>query len=113
MLPQKHKLKKEDFNGFQRWKTAQSPHLTLRIKTASRGELSRFAFVVAKKISKKSVTRNKLKRFGYRAVGEIIKDAPNGFLCAFFFRGAGADKLSYKTVREETLFLLKKVGFLP
>ena len=112
MLPQKHKLKKEDFVGFQRWKSLQSPHLTLRTKEAPQGKPSKFSFVVSKKVNKKSAARNKLKRFGYRAAGEALKKTNAAAFCVFLLRSADAEHLSYEKMREEVFFLLKKAGVL-
>ncbi len=112
MLPKKHKLKRKDFSGFQRWKSFQSPHLTLRTKEAPQGDPSKFSFVVSKKISKKSTTRNKLKRFGSRATEEIVTNTAPGVFCAFFFKGGGAELLSYEKIKEEVFFLLKKAGVI-
>lgn len=63
MLPQRNRLKKNrDFKKlFEKGKSSKEDFLYLKVKKNNL-ESSRFAFVVSKKISKKAVIRNKIKR---------------------------------------------------
>lgn len=45
---------------------------------------SKISFSVSKKVSKSAVVRNKLRRFGYRAVRDIIKTIDNHIIIFYF-----------------------------
>jgi len=72
----------------RRGKVFHSPHLTLRAlkQEESCKEWAQFAFVVSKKVAKKAVERNILKRKGYDAAHKIIKKTKPCFLCVFFLK---------------------------
>ncbi len=88
-----------------------SANLSLRVTKTQKG-LSKFSFVVSKKVSKSAVVRNLLRRRGYSALQSALdreKISTGGFLGAFFFK-KGADKLDFKSIQSEVVFLLKKGG---
>ena len=75
MLPKENRLKKrEDFNNvFKKGKTTAGKLIFLKA-LKNNLNISRFGFVISVKISKKAVTRNKIKR----QLREIIKrNLPN------------------------------------
>lgn len=92
-----------------------SQNLSLRVMKTQKG-LSKFSFVVSKKVSKSAVVRNLLRRRGYSvlkdSIGKDSKDTMNtGVVGAFFFK-KGAEKLGFSELQEETVFLLKKAKVL-
>ena len=113
MLPKKQKLTKLDFSLFKkRGKILHSHHLTLTVYEAAQTKNNKFSFVVSKKVSKKSVVRNKLKRAGYdtiRSFGARIKE--KGVSCVFFLKN-GAEKTTSGQLSDEVSELLKKAGVL-
>jgi len=113
MLPAKYKIKKTTFPLLmRRGKIFHSPHLTLRAFKQEEPckERARFAFVVSKKVAKKAVERNTLKRKGYDAVHNIIKKTKPCFLCAFFLKKN--DISSRGELEKEINNLLKSAGVL-
>ena len=86
-----------------------SPHLTLRVYSTPHMVHSRFSFIVSKKVSKKSVTRNKLKRIGYRAIKLVSPDIKNGVSCLFFLK-SGAEQVPHDQLSKEMVDILKKSG---
>lgn len=78
-------------------------------KPESAKKSSRFAFSVSKKVSNKAVVRNKLRRRGYEAVGELISQVKSGFLAVFVLK-KGAEKLKFEEYKKEIKGLLIKSG---
>ena len=69
----------------ERAKTLISPFFVLKL--CENGETaSRFAFVIAKKIDKKAVIRNKIKREMSKGVEKIINDINKGYDFIFIAR---------------------------
>jgi ribonuclease P protein component len=66
-----------------------------------------FAFVVSKKVSKKAVIRNLLKRRGRKVIQDIKGRTKEGFSYIFFFQ-KGASDIDLKSIKEEMLSLLKQ-----
>lgn len=71
-------------------------------------DFPRYAFVVPKKISKKAVDRNKLKRRGYG----IIRSIPlSGGLGVFLYKKEGV-KVSFEEIKKDINILLKKAKLI-
>lgn len=66
-------------------KTFRNNLFLLKI-TESKEPQSRFCFSVSKKVSKKAVTRNKLRRSGYRFVEKHLSGVQSGVLAIFYFK---------------------------
>lgn len=67
---------------------------------------SRFAFVTSKKAASKAVARNRLRRFGYRAVADNLHLFPDARAYLFSFKPASAH-LSRGDITKDILNLLK------
>ncbi len=91
-------------------KTHHSPHLSLKIYIASE-EILAISFVVSKKIAKKAVTRNLLKRRGRAILQKAVVHIHKPHIGAFFFK-KGAEKLSFHELEEEITQLLKKARII-
>jgi len=72
---------------------------------------SRFAFVVGTKVSKESVTRNRLKRRMREVVRLHFSSVRDGFDVMLSAK-TGADKLPYVCIEEELIGLLLQSGVL-
>ena len=93
-------------------KTFSSSNMYMRVAYLNeRLRESRFSFVVSKKVVKKAVSRNKLRRIGYNVVQKKITNIHKGFLVVFFFK-KNILKLSKRSIEQEIIFLLKKANLL-
>jgi len=73
------KLKRADFNNlFKKGKTIAGKLVFLKLKK-NKQKLSRFAIVVGLKVSKKSTTRNKIKRQLKEIIGKSANNIKSGF----------------------------------
>ena len=74
-------------------------------------EVSRFAFVVSTKVSKKAVVRNKLKRQMREIVHEAVKDMKQGIDVVVMARKESVD-MEFGVMKESLRKALKKAGLL-
>ncbi len=90
-------------------KVFHSPLLSMRIGLGDTS-LSRFSFVVSKKIDKRATKRNALRRRAYVAfaLSPVIK--PN--LIILFFPKKGCEVLSLPILKQQLEELIKKAGVL-
>ncbi|MDD5068160.1 MAG: ribonuclease P protein component [Candidatus Pacebacteria bacterium] len=89
-----------------------SPHLTLRVLAVSLQIKSRFAVSVSKKVAKRAVARNLLKRRLLSIIQEVLKETRPDSNGIFFYKSGGAE-LTFSALKEEALSLLKKSRILP
>lgn len=73
------------------------------IKNSTHG--NRFCFSVSKKVSKKAVMRNKMRRAGYRFLSDIINDIKPDTLGIFSFKRVPKDN---KEIEDSLNSILKK-----
>ncbi len=71
-------------------------------------EIRRYAFVVPKKIAKKAVDRNKLKRRAYNIIRSLPTKNSSGI---FFYKKNGIDA-SYLDIKNDIIFILKKTKII-
>ena len=83
-------------------KNISTPFFSLRIEKNDQN-LNRFAFIVSKKIDKRAVIRNSLKRKLRSCIEEIFDNIQKGYDFVFYPKS-----LLIKTEREEVLTELKK-----
>lgn len=108
MLSSEHRLrKKKDIDAvFKRGKFFREQFLSLKLKKNNLPH-SRFAFIVGKKVSKKAVERNKVKRRLREATREQISDIKEGYdIIVMSF--PGAHQKSFTEVKKATNRLYKK-----
>lgn len=112
MLPRKYRLTAEkDFNRiFKRGRSVSGKGVGLKV-APNRLEVSRFAFVVSTKISKKAVVRNKLKRQMREVVCEVLEDIKKGMDVVVMARKDAADA-EFSILKDSLLKVLKKAGVL-
>lgn len=106
MLPKGKRLTRSDFKLLNLEKTFyHSPHFTLRLSRSAKGV--KVGVSVSKKISKKAVVRNKIRRRAYSALREIFKEIKPGMY--LLIARSGVEKTKGDSLREELVSLFKKV----
>ncbi|MFA5080217.1 MAG: ribonuclease P protein component [Candidatus Paceibacterota bacterium] len=112
MLPLKNRLKrKKDFeNVFAGGKTAKTRYFFLKaIKTG--GLDSRIGFIASKKVSKKAVERNRIKRLFREAVRFDIARIKPGYDLVFIILNSAKEK-GLTEIKKEIEFILGENGLL-
>ena len=110
MLPQKNRLKKEkDFkNVSQKGRVLKEGPIFLKF-SRNKKEINRVGFVVSKKISKKAVTRNKIKRRMREAAKSDWGELEKGY-DLIFFSSPGIEELDFAEISRLISNLIKKAG---
>ena len=115
MLPKNRRISRADFKKLegerQRGRAYHSPLLSLFLYQKLSNTPSQFAFSVSKKVSKKAVVRNKLRRRGYASVQSVIQNIKPGYAVVFSFKKEAAEK-DFQTTKAEIVGLLNKAGIL-
>jgi ribonuclease P protein component len=113
MLPKQNRLKKKkDFElAFKKGKSFKDGFLALRA-AQNNLEISRFAFVVSKRVSKKAVVRNKIRRRLSSVAEKEIKNIKNG-LDVVFIALPGIEKKEFLEIKATVyaLFTKAKINF--
>lgn len=94
MLPQNRRIPRKMFSLLQnKAKMFRNKLFLLRFvfKNEPMSRNSRFCFSVSKKVAKKAVVRNKLRRAGYRLLKNHIPEIKQEILAVFSFREAPKD----------------------
>lgn len=110
VLPKKYRLtKKKDFEKVFKCGYFFSEKF-LSVKVAKNGlSLSRFGFIVSLKVSKKAVTRNKIKRQLREVIKLHLKDAKMGFDIVVMAKPEITGK-KYQEIEQALLGTLGKTG---
>ncbi|MFA5075994.1 MAG: ribonuclease P protein component [Patescibacteria group bacterium] len=114
MLPSAYRLsaEKEIDSAFKQGKISFSKLFTIKFKMTNRHE-PRFCFIVGNKVSKKSSTRNLLKRRLRAMVWlNIAKIKPSQDIIIITKAGSGVLTKTYQELEQELLWLLKKAGLI-
>ncbi len=106
MLPKKKRVKKAIFRVLMREGKIFSTELFLFYFKKS--EFPQYAFIAPKNIFKNGVTRNKFRRIGYNILRSIPIKSGSG---VFVFKKQSII-MAQPEIKENILFILKKVGFL-
>ena len=72
------------------------------------GEEKRYSFVVSKKISKKAVIRNLIKRRARHVIKNNLTSIKTGYAIVFFFNKKEVVGLSFNQIEQDILKVLKK-----
>ncbi|MCK4891176.1 MAG: ribonuclease P protein component [Candidatus Pacebacteria bacterium] len=112
MLKKEFRLRKQkDFeNVFNKGVYFSEKFLVLKISENSLS-FSRFGFIVSKKVSKRAVDRNRVKRLMSESIRLSQKKIKSGFDVVFITRGGIIDK-SFEEVKGSVEKLLKRSGLL-
>jgi len=112
MLPKKRRVERDSFPSFSsNIKSLHGKNLSLRVFSKKGSDKTKFSFIVSKKVCARANKRNLLKRRGYSAVKDIIKNIKNGFVCVFFFKKTSVGA-PYVEIEEDIIYLLKKAKVL-
>ena len=112
MLPKQNRLKnKRDFNGVFKHSRGYRDNFLLLKARKNDLAFSRFGIVVSKKVSKKAVVRNKIRR---RLSGIIKKDLAKikKGVDVVLVASPGLEKEKFEKLEEEMKRILKKAGIL-
>ena len=109
MLPKINRLKKKrDFEiVFEKGKSSRDNFLALRA-APNNSEISRFGFIVSKKISKKAVVRNKIRRRLSFAIEQEIKNIKKG-VDVILVALPGIEKKEFSEIQEAVKGALNRV----
>ena len=109
MLSRKNRINTELFKEvLKNGRVHNFNFFSLRVLKLPPQDENRFAFVAPKKIFKKAVQRNLLRRRGYNAVkNEFGKSASS--LAAVFFLKKGAEELNFEDFKNEIKIALRKI----
>ena len=111
MLPKRQRVTRAFFSDIMsRGKVFHSKAATLRILPTT--NTSAFSVVVSKKIARRAVVRNTLRRRGYRALGNIFEKMQNPYMGAFFLK-KNTQELAFEELEHEFEVLLRKAGAVP
>ena len=106
MLPKKNRADKKAVEKiFKQGKFINSPSLTFKF-ILTQHSAPRISFVVPKKVAKKAVERNLLRRRGYSALEKFFNKLPAGLLGVFIF---SKNKVSTQILEEEIKSILNKI----
>ncbi len=110
MLPRKHRLKKKkEFERvFKEGKAKKKDFLFIKFIKNNLDD-TRFGFVVSKKISKKAVVRNKVKRRLREAAREMLSEIKPGYDIVIVAQ-KGIEKQDFFQIKENLRQLLKKIN---
>jgi|688.fasta_scaffold2341001_1 ribonuclease P protein component len=100
MLSKKERVNKELFHKI--FKSGGTIYSSLFSFKYLKNNENRHSFVVSKKISKKAVLRNKIRRQGYRALAQLPKNSYSGI---FIFK----NKASFDEIKKEIAFIFTKL----
>lgn len=107
MLPKKNKLTSTLFRIFgSKGRVYTSEHLNLRFSDAKKDNY-RVSVVVSKKVAKKAVKRNLLKRRVFSIVSENKKDLKEGGIYTFYLKKGSLD-VDFNDLKKEVINLLRK-----
>ncbi|MEK7062627.1 MAG: ribonuclease P protein component [Patescibacteria group bacterium] len=107
MLSQKYHISKADFHKFTKPdKILQSNCLTARVFRSTTLKKAKFSISVSKKIEKRAVLRNKMKRLAYDTIRRHGESFSKPFFIHFIFNTKPAD---LEVIPPEITKLLEKI----
>lgn len=96
MLPRSQKIQRKDFPLVKsKGKYFGNELFSAYVYNGTGGK--KFAFSVSKKVSKKAVDRNRIRRFGYRAIKDVLAETLPGTTAIFFFKKIPKSEQDVKT----------------
>jgi len=113
MLPTDNRLRTEiDIQTVKKnGKFYNSENFKFLVLSKNNDSPSRFAFIASKNISKKAVTRNKIRRHLRNSVRENLKVIKQGFDCVFIAKPS-IKASKYIDINQEVALILKKSELL-
>ena len=111
MLPKKNRLNREEFDSFLLNKKIESNEICNIAFNFSQNKIKKFSCVVSKKVSKKAVERNLLKRRVYFFLGININKIKEGVSVIVYLKKVSLE-ISYQELDKLLIYLLKKVKIM-
>lgn len=111
MLARNRRISKANFKSFGRAVSYHSPILSLLIYKKQDQTASQFSFICSKKVAKKAVKRNLLRRRGYNVMGKLLANIKSGSYFVFSFK-KGAEEAKYIDIEREIRLLLEKARMI-
>jgi len=109
MLSKKERISKHAFRELERpVKTFYSDHLTARIFSGTNLLKPKFSVSVSKKLEKKAILRNKMRRVAYDTIRKNNNLLSNQFFVRFIFNTKPTDLKNQ--IPAEIINLLKQIG---
>lgn len=108
MLSRKHSLSRKEI--FKNSDAFFSSAFILKIKKSDE-ELSRFAVVVSKRIDKRAVRRNKIRRWVKSSVEELVPSIRGSWQILIIAKNNARDK-DFSQIKSELTELFKKINIL-
>ncbi len=106
MLPKSQKVARSEFpKDFRDGKRYSSANMSMLVFKLRQDLPNKYACIISSKVSKKAVSRNKIRRRLYSVLKTYNK---KGFLCLFFIK-KGSSKVTFKEIKNETSGLLKNI----
>jgi ribonuclease P protein component len=107
MLPKKNRTNKKLVEEiFKKGVFVSTPHLSLKYYLEGNNTSPRVSFVVPKKIEKRAVGRNYLRRRGYLILEKYFKKLPAGFYGVFVFKKI----ITVKEIEDEIKKILNQIN---
>lgn len=95
---------------FSKGATFRTRHLVLRVIRNPRRKKSRFAVVVSKKVDKRAVVRNRIRRRLYSIIQEIIPEINTTYDIVFIATSADIQASDYEQLQQSVYQLLLQAG---
>jgi len=117
MLPKKHRIKRIEFPSQKtRGVSVHGEYTTLRFYNENKiaeknNSTAKFSVVVSKKIAKKAIDRNLLKRRAYFSLKKITQNIKKPIVCVLYMK-KGSFEQSYKNIKSDIEETFKKSKLL-
>jgi len=89
-------------------KTYHFTFFSIKVLKLSTNNKSRFTIIVPKKVVKKAISRNLIRRRFFNIIKEVYKDFPTSLAIIFFFK-KGSEELKFEEIKKEIIKVLNKV----
>lgn len=106
MLSKEHRLTHRESDLLLQTGTSRSSRL-FSVKVRDGFDRTKCAVAVSKKVAKKAVERNRIRRRVYAAIREIFDSLPQGSHFLFFAR-SGVKTASFEEIKNEIVSLIKR-----
>lgn len=117
MFAKSNRASKKDIDEiFKDGSFINSPNLTFKFLLKKEISVKRISFIAPKSVSKRAVTRNKLRRLGYQILKNYMSFLPDGATGVFIFSKNSLvflkkpKKEAISKLEEEILSILKKLS---
>lgn len=103
MLPKSRRIPRSNFKNFSRGAKVYNNNLFFLRVVGGGDEKSKFCFSVSKKVAKKAVDRNRVRRSGYRSIINFINEIKPYVSALFSFKRIPKDSIETQNMLREIL----------